>query len=43
MARSGMRYAGYTLVLDDNWSSRRTAAALGARATGNFVTYRRDL
>ena len=43
MARSGMCYAGYTLVLDDNWPSRRTAAALGARATGNFVTYRRDL
>jgi hypothetical protein len=43
MARSGMRYAGYTLVLDDNWPSRRTAIALGARATGNFVTYRRAL
>ncbi len=43
MARGGMRYAGYTLVLDDNWASRRTAAALGARATGNFVTYRRKL
>jgi hypothetical protein len=43
MAHSGMRYAGYTLVLDDNWASRRTATALGARATGNFVTYRRDL
>ena len=43
MARGGMRYAGYTLVLDDNWASRRTAATLGARATGNFVTYRRKL
>jgi hypothetical protein len=43
MAQSGMRFAGYTLVLDDNWASRRTAAALGARVTGNFVTYRRNL
>ena len=43
MAQQGMRYAGYTLVHDDNWASRRTAAALGARVTGNFVTYRRDL
>jgi ribosomal protein S18 acetylase RimI-like enzyme len=42
MARSGMRFAGYTLVLDDNWPSRHTAASLGARVTGNFVAYRRD-
>jgi len=31
------------LVLDDNWPSRRTAESLGARVTGNFVTYRRDM
>jgi len=43
MAMHGMRYAGYTLVLDDNWASRRTAENLGAAVTGNFVTYRRDL
>ncbi len=43
MAQQGMRYAGYTLVHDDNWASRRTAAALGARVTANFVTYRKDL
>ena len=42
MAQRQMRYAGYTLVLDDNWPSRRTAQALGARVTSNFVTYRRD-
>ncbi|HKV53215.1 MAG TPA: GNAT family N-acetyltransferase [Candidatus Binataceae bacterium] len=42
MAQNHMRYAGYTLVLDDNWPSRRTAESLGARVTGNFVTYRRD-
>jgi hypothetical protein len=38
-----MTYAGYTLVLDDNWASRRTAQSLGARVTGNFLTYRRAL
>ncbi len=43
MARQGMQYAGYTLVLDDNWSSRRCAESLGARVTSNFVTYRREL
>ena len=43
MARRKMRFAGYTLVLDDNWASRRTALSLGAHVTGNFVTYRRDL
>ncbi len=43
MHRHGMKYAGYTLVLDDNWPSRRTAESLGARVTGNFVTYRREL
>ncbi len=43
MAGRGMRHAGYTLVLDDNWASRGTAKALGARVTGNFMTYRREL
>ena len=42
MARQGMRYAGYTLVLDDNWPSRRCAESLGARVTANFLTYRRN-
>ena len=42
MAQQGMRYAGYTLVLDDNWASRRTAESLGARITDNFVTYRHN-
>jgi ribosomal protein S18 acetylase RimI-like enzyme len=42
MQRQGMQYAGYTLVLDDNWASRRTAESLGARVTGNFLTYRRN-
>ena len=43
MAALGMRYAGYTLVLDDNWASRATAQKLGASITGNFVVYRRQL
>ncbi len=43
MAERGMRFAGYTLVLDDNWPSRRTAESLGARVTANFLTYRRNL
>ncbi|HYB91262.1 MAG TPA: hypothetical protein VEC38_09465 [Candidatus Binataceae bacterium] len=43
MAYLKMQYAGYTLVLDDNWPSRRTAENLGARVTGNFVTYRCNL
>ena len=40
MARRKMRFAGYTLVLDDNWASRRTALSLGAlgeRARGRNV------
>ena len=43
MARQGIQYAGYTLVLDDNWPSRRCAESLGARVTSNFLTYRREL
>ena len=43
MVQQRMSFAGYTLVLDDNWPSRRTAESLGARVTGNFVSYRREL
>lgn len=43
MAQRKMRFAGYTLVLDDNWASRRTALSLGGHVSGNFVTYRRNL
>jgi hypothetical protein len=42
MAQLGMKYAGYTLVLDDNWPSRRTAQKLGGSVSTNFVAYRRD-
>jgi hypothetical protein len=33
----------YTLVLDDNWPSRRTAEKLGATVRASYVTYRREL
>jgi hypothetical protein len=42
MAHQGIKYAGYTLVLDENWPSRRTAQKLGGSITSNFVVYRRD-
>jgi hypothetical protein len=42
MAQRRMKYAGYTLVLDENWPSRRTAQKLGGTVTSNFVVYRRD-
>lgn len=35
--------ASYTVVLDDNWRSRRTAEKLGARVTRNFNVYRKEL
>jgi ribosomal protein S18 acetylase RimI-like enzyme len=42
MAQRAMSYAGYTLVLDDNWPSRKTAEKLAGRVTSSFVAYRRD-
>lgn len=43
LARRGARFVSYTLVLDDNWPSRRTAEKLGAFVCANYVTYRRRL
>ena len=40
MIERGYRSASYTVVLDDNWRSRRTAEKLGARVTRNFNVYR---
>lgn len=37
----GASYVSYTLVLDDNWPSRRTAEKLGAFVCANYVAYRR--
>ena len=39
----GATHLSYTLVLDDNWPSRRTAEKLGAQVCANYVTYRRSL
>jgi Acetyltransferase (GNAT) family len=43
LARRGAEAVSYTLVLDDNWPSRRTAEKLGAEVRANYVTYRREL
>ncbi|HEY2931546.1 MAG TPA: hypothetical protein VGK99_07345 [Acidobacteriota bacterium] len=42
MARRGAKYLSYTLVLDDNWPSRRTAEKLGAFVCANYIVYRRN-
>ena len=39
----GYKSASYTVVLDDNWPSRRTAEKLGCRVDKSFAVYRRDL
>ncbi len=38
----GATHLSYTLVLDDNWPSRRTAEKLGAFVHANYVAYRRN-
>lgn len=43
MMGRGYKTGSYTVVLDDNWPSRRTAEKLGARVTRNFNVYRREL
>lgn len=42
LVRRGARYLSYTLVLDDNWPSRRTAEKLGATICANYMVYRRS-
>jgi ribosomal protein S18 acetylase RimI-like enzyme len=39
----GYKTGSYTVVLDDNRPSRRTAEKLGARVTRNFNVYRKEL
>jgi hypothetical protein len=39
----GSTYLSYTIVLDDNWPSRRTAERLGARVCANYLVYRRSM
>ena len=43
MIARGYKTASYTVVMDENWPSRRTAEKLGARVTRNFNLYRREL
>jgi GNAT superfamily N-acetyltransferase len=43
LVRRGATHLSYTLVLDDNWPSRRTAEKLGAAVCANYVVYRREL
>jgi GNAT superfamily N-acetyltransferase len=38
----GAKYLSYTLVVDDNWPSRRTAEKLGAFVCANYMVYRRN-
>jgi len=42
MIERGYKTASYTVVIDDNWPSRRTAEKLGARVTRNFNVYRKE-
>lgn len=43
MIERGYKTASYTVVMDENWPSRRTAEKLGARVTRNFNVYRKEL
>jgi ribosomal protein S18 acetylase RimI-like enzyme len=43
MIERGYKTASYTVVMDDNWPSRRTAEKLGGRVTRNFKVYRKEL
>jgi hypothetical protein len=38
----GWTHVSYTLVLDDNWPSRRTGEGLGGSLRANYLAYRRD-
>jgi GNAT superfamily N-acetyltransferase len=42
LVRRGAKYLSYTLVLDDNWPSRRTAEKLGAFVCANYMVYRKN-
>ncbi len=43
MLDRGYKTGSYTVVMDDNWPSRRTAEKLGGRVTRNFNVYRKEL
>ena len=42
LVRRGQTHVSYTLVLDDNWPSRRTGEGLGASLCANYLAYRRN-
>ena len=42
LVRRGATHVSYTLVLDDNWPSRRTAEKLGAEVCASYLAYRRE-
>lgn len=42
LVRRGAKYLSYTLVLDDNWPSRRTGEKLGASVCANYLVYRHN-
>ena len=42
LIQRGAKYLSYTLVVDDNWPSRRTAEKLGAKVCANYLAYRRS-
>jgi len=42
LVRRGVHYLSYTLVLDDNWPSRRTAEKMGAHVCASYMVYRRS-
>lgn len=42
LAERGATHLSYTLVLDDNWPSRRTGEKLGGEVCASYVVYRRS-
>ena len=42
LVRRGQNHVSYTLVLDDNWPSRKTGEKLGGDVCGNYLVYRRN-
>jgi len=42
LVQRGAKYLSYTLVLDDNWASRRPGEKLGASVCANYLAYRRN-
>jgi GNAT superfamily N-acetyltransferase len=42
LIRRAATWLSYTMVLDDNWPSRRTGEKLGAKVCANYLVYRRN-